>query len=867
MTMKKRYTYHTSDPRIYLLIAMVISAVGAAAQTLSVHAPSKVLVGETFRVEYTVNTVDVSGNLQEPAMPEALEVVYGPSVSQQQSYSMVNGHTSSSESITYTFMVMAHRTGTFTIPPAHIAVGGKRLSSASVKVTVGGSAQTSQQSGTRFHQDEDQRPRARQAGAPISQRDLFIRVSANKTRVHEQEPILLTYKVYTLVDLTQLEGKMPDLNGFHSQAVDLPQQKSFHTENVDGRNYRCVTWSQYVMYPQMTGDLEIPPITFRGIVVQENRNVDPFEAFFNGGSGYVEVKREIEAPGLTVHVDPLPTRPADFSGGVGRFNISAQIDKTEVTAGDPINIRVVVGGVGNLKLLKQPELPVPKDFEKYDAKVTDKTKLTSNGVEGNMVYDFITVPRHQGDFTIPPITLTYYDTQANAYKTIKTQEFKVHVEPGDGNAEVSDYTDQKVKDIYPIHEGKASVHAADEFFFGSKRYWAWVVAPLLLFGMLMLIFRRRAIERSNIIKMRGKQANKVAVKRLHTARQLMDGGRNNEFYDEVLRALWGYVGDKMNMPVEKLSRDNVREQLLTRGVTENASERFIEALDVCEYERYAPGDAAGNMRMTYDSAVSAIIQIESDLKSARRRHPHHVPVVLLALLLPLSSMAITKENADAEYKKGNYQQAVKDYEELLHAGVSADVYYNLGNAYYRMDNITRAIINYERALMLSPGDEDIRFNLQLARSKTIDKISPESEMFFVTWYHSIVNSASVDRWAYVAIVSLILALALLMLYFFSATGWQRRVGFYGALLGLIFFVLSNIFAVQQRRQLSERSAAIITSSSASVKKNPKADAAASFVIHEGTKVQITDKSIRDWAAIRLSDGREGWLPLSQMEEI
>ena len=210
---------------------------------------------------------------------------------------------------------------------------------------------------------------------------------------------------------------------------------------------------------------------------------------------------------------------------------------------------------------------------------------------------------------------------------------------------------------------------------------------------------------------------------------------------------------------------------------------------------------------------------------------------------------------------------MKDYEELLHAGVSADVYYNLGNAYYRMDNITRAIINYERALMLSPGDEDIRFNLQLARSKTIDKISPESEMFFVTWYHSIVNSASVDRWAYVAIVSLILALALLMLYFFSATGWQRRVGFYGALLGLIFFVLSNIFAVQQRRQLSERSSAIITSSSASVKKNPKADAAASFVIHEGTKVQITDKSIRDWAAIRLSDGREGWLPLSQMEEI
>jgi len=261
---------------------------------------------------------------------------------------------------------------------------------------------------------------------------LFIKVTANKQRVHEQEPILLTYKVYTLVDLSQLEGKMPDLTGFHSQEIPLPQQKSFHIERVNGRAYRAVTWSQYLMYPQMTGTLKIPSITFKGIVVEENRNVDPFEAFLNGGSGYVEVKRNIVAPGLTVQVDPLPSKPADFSGGVGKFNISAQLSKKEVRAGDPVTLRVVIGGTGNLKLIKQPVVNFPKDFDKYDPKVTDKTKLTSSGVGGNMVYDFLIVPRNQGKYTIPSVTFTYYDTDANTYKTLKTTPFTITFAPGHG---------------------------------------------------------------------------------------------------------------------------------------------------------------------------------------------------------------------------------------------------------------------------------------------------------------------------------------------------------------------------------------------------------------------------------------------------
>ena len=837
------------------------------AQTLTANAPSQVQNGENFRLTYTVNTSNAS-DFRIGEIPEALEIITGPYTSQQSNFQMVNGHTSSSSSITYTFILCANKNGSYTIPAAHVHANGKTITSNPLKVTVSGHA-ASTGAAPKMHDDNDDRPQMRSAGSPISGSDLFIKVSANKQRVHEQEPILLTYKVYTLVDLTQLEGKMPDLTGFHSQEVKMPQQKTFHVENVNGRNYRCVTWSQYVMYPQMTGDLEIPSITFNGTVIQQNRNVDPFEAFLNGGSGYVEVKRSIKAPGLKIHVDPLPKRPDNFSGGVGKFNISAQLNKTEVKANDPITVRVVVGGVGNLKLIKQPVVNFPKDFDKYDPKVTDKTKLTANGVEGNMIYDFLAVPRNQGKYTIPPVEFTYYDVNANAYKTIKTQSFELDVAKGDGTGgSAIDFTDEKNQDIHAIKTGKIVRKDAASLFFGSAAYWILLALLLAAFIALMIIFRRRAIENADIVKMRGKKANKVANKRLRTAQKLMAAGKQGEFYDEVLRALWGYMGDKLNIPVSELSHDNIADKLAEHHVDEQTVNTFIEALDECEFERYAPGDAAGNMNKTYESAMTAIEKIEDVMKKKNSKsHSTAMLLMLLLMLFPLSIHAITKQDADAEYSKANYQQAIKDYEELLKAGESAEIYYNLGNAYYRTENITRAVLNYERALLLNPADEDIRFNLQMARSKTIDKITPESEMFFFTWYRSLVNLMTIDNWARLAIASIILTLILALVYLFASPLILRKIGFYGGALFLIIFLLSNLFAFQQKQMLMKRNGAIVTAPSVTIKKTPEASSTDQGVIHEGTRVDITDDTMRDWKGIRLADGREGWVPATQIEKI
>ena len=844
----------------------LVTLVSVSAQQITGSAPAQVAVGEQFRLTYKVNTDDVEG-FRAGNIPAELEVLMGPSTSHQSSFQMINGHTSSSTSVTYTYILCATSNGTFTIPPARATVGGKQVTSNALRIKVSGQAQ-----GNGGSQQQRQPAGVRSAGTPISGSDLFIKVSANKSRVHEQEPVLLTYKVYTLVELTSLNGKMPDLKSFYSQEIPLPQQKKFTVENVNGRPYRTVTWSQYVMFPQMTGKLDIPGITFEGVVVQANRDVDPFEAFFNGGSGYVEVNKKIQAPGLSIQVDPLPERPANFSGGVGQFSIKAELDKTEVKANDPVTLRITVSGAGNMKLLKEPVVNFPQDFDKYDAKQNDKTKLTSNGLEGSITYEFLAVPRHQGTYEIPPVEFVYYDTRDNAYKTLKTEALKLNVAKGSGNAQNSSYNSQQDieqlnKDIHFIKTGDTTQHQQGDYFFGSTGYWVALALLVLTFITLFVVFRQRAIDNANISKMRGKKANKVAVKRLKLADKLMKQGKASAFYDEVLRALWGYVGDKLNMPVEQLSRENISQQLSARNVDEATIAQFIGALDECEFERYAPGDAKGNMGKTYEAAMGAIIKIEDVMKKKHTKTSKAVTVLLVLMLLPMTASAVTKAEADSSYVRQHYQEAIKQYEVLLKEGVSADLYYNLGNAYYRSDNFTRAIINYERALLLSPGDKDIRHNLQLARQKTTDKLSPSVDFFLVTWYRSLVNIMGVDAWAWTALVALAMGIILFLVYLFSSRVSLQKLGFFGAAFMLLFFLFANLFAWHQQQVLTHRTGAVVVATETAVKSTPAQNGTNLFMLHEGTKVEITDDSMKDWKEVRLPDGKEGWIAVTSIEII
>ena len=852
---------------IYLLIAIALFTVSeSSAQSLTVDGPRQASVGQNIQISYSADAQNME-NFHLGQMPDAFDVVFGPATFTSQQVSIVNGHATQKSTVTYTYTLAVRKAGTFTIPAASATVGGKQVKSGTLQITVVEGQQQQQQSSSGDSQSN--------SAGQISSNDIFMQVTASKKHVYEQEAILLTYKFYTALSVQSLKGDLPDQTPFYIKELGEPnQQRSIQREVYNGRYYTTLVWRQYVLFPQQTGHLRIPSVPFEATVVTLNHSIDPFEEFFNGGSAEVYSKKQIMAPAVDIQVDALPDKPANFSGAVGSFTMTSELDNLTPRANDVVTMKVKVNGVGNLQLIKQPVVRFPADFDTYDTKVNENSKITARGSEGSIEYEYTAVPRNPGKYDLPPVEFTYFDTASKQYKTLTSEPYHLEVAKGEGGSgSVQNFTNQDNvesldNDIRHIKQGNTTLYKRGEHFFGSQTYLIYLGVLVLVFVSLFIIFRRRAIENADVVKARGKMANKVATRRLKKAARLMKENRPGEFYDEALRALWGYVGDKLNMPVEQLSRENITDKLLERQVSEATTAPFIEAIDECEFERYAPGDPKGNMNKVYTKAITAIENIEDSMKKHKvKKQPKSAMVLLLLLALPLSAHAVTKADADKSYSEGQYQQAVEQYEELLKQGVSADVYYNLGNAYYRIDDITHAILNYERALRLSPADDDVKFNLQLARSKTIDKLTPESEMFFVTWYRSIVNLMSVDAWAWLALVSLAVAIVLALIYLFASPLWMRKTGFFGGLLMLFLFIICNLFAWQQRRTIDRHEDAIVMQSPCNVKSTPDASGKDLFILHEGTKVTVTDNVMKDWKEIRLPDGRKGWVANTLIEII
>lgn len=606
--------------KIIFLLFTILAAwqVKAADKVRFVAEAADVVVsGDQVRLVFTVNSQDIK-DFRAPSI-KGFDVLMGPSRSQQSSIQIINGKRTSNSSTAFTYILLAGNPGTYTIPAASVEVNGEKVFSNAISIKVLPQDQTSGNSGNNGGGSASS-SRSQAAGSRISANDLFITATASKTTVHEQEAILLTYKVYTVVNLRQLYGKMPDLKGFHTQEVELPQQKTFTLEHYKGRNYNTTVWSQYVLFPQQTGKLEIPSITFDGVVAQQTISEDPFDAFFNGG-GYVEVKKKITTPKVVINVQPLPAKPAGFSGAVGEFKLASSINATDVKTNDAVTIKLTLSGTGNMKLIGTPEVKFPQDFEIYDPKVTDDYKLTNSGLTGTKTFEYLAIPRHAGNFTIPAIEFTYFDLKSNSYKALKTEAYNLKVAKGQGNADqvISDFTNKESvkmlgKDIRFIKLGDSSLRPKGDFFFGTVGYYLCYLIPLLLFVVFAVIYRQKALENANVAKVKTKKANKVATRRMKLAGKLLAENKKNEFYDEVLKALWGYISDKLSIPVSQLSKDNIEAELTNYGVQEALIAEFIGVLNECEYARYAPGNENEAMDKVYSASVEVISKMENSIK-------------------------------------------------------------------------------------------------------------------------------------------------------------------------------------------------------------------------------------------------------------
>ena len=564
---------------IIILMALIAYSTHVFADKVSftASAPDAVVVGEQFRLSYIVTTQKVK-DFRAPSI-KGFDVLMGPSRSQQSSTQIVNGNVTSTSSITFTYILMANNAGEYTIPGASIVADGDQMVSNSVKIKVlpqdqgGNSGQNNSSSGS-IHSS---------SGTSVSNQDLFIMASASKTNVYEQEAFVLTYKIYTRESNLQLNN------------AKLPQQ---------------------------SGKLYIDPAQFQMTIGKPVQSDDPFDAFFNGGSNVIEIKKNISTPKIAINVNPLPTgKPADFSGGVGEFNISSSINSKELKTNDAITIKLVISGTGNLKLISNPEIKFPDDFEVYDPKVDNQVRLTREGLTGNKVIEYLAIPRHAGTYKIPGVSFSYFDIRSKSYKTLKTEDYVVNVEKGAGNADqvIANFTnkeDLKVlgEDIRYIKQNEVTLQPKGSFFYGSMTYWLFYIIPALAFIIFFIIYRKQAAENANVAKMRTKKANKVATKRMKLAGKLLSENKKDAFYDEVLKALWGYISDKLNIPVSRLSKDNIEEKLRNHGVNEELIKEFLNALNDCEFARFAPGDENQAMDKVYSSSIEVISKMENSIK-------------------------------------------------------------------------------------------------------------------------------------------------------------------------------------------------------------------------------------------------------------
>jgi len=596
-----------------LLVTGVIPLLADEPVRFTASAPSTVIVDKPFQLVYTVNAT--GKDLRVPEINN-FEILAGPFESRSSSYQVINGKATSSVSISYTYTLLASKTGTFTISPASIIVGGDKYTTNTLTIKV---LPADDSSATKQNQQSQS---SGGSSKSVSDDEVFIRTSLSKADIYEQEAVLLTYKLYTLVDVVSVNNKkMPDFQGFLKQDIEQAQNKQFSYENYNGRNYGTVVLYQVLLYPQRSGEIMIDRANFEAIIRVQNRAAirSIFDDFFDS---YTNVSRTILAPSARINVKALPAgKPATFSGTVGNFTLSSTISSQKVSANDAITLKVVISGNGNMKLIKNPDIKFPDGFDVYDPKVVNNFKTTANGISGTKTIEYMVIPRHQGKYSIPSAEFSYFDIQSKSYKTLRTPDYNIEVLKGSGsdnqivsgNFTGKEDIKQLGKDIRYIFTGNVRFTKTSRFIFGSTFGWLLYLIPLLISLILFFIFRKTIRDNSNIEYVKNKKANKVAVKRLKHAGKLLNEGKKESFYEEVLKAIWTYLSDKLSIPVAMLNKGNVETELSRKNVNVELINQLIEILNTCEFARYAPSSGQAEMGNLYNDTIKVISNLEDVL--------------------------------------------------------------------------------------------------------------------------------------------------------------------------------------------------------------------------------------------------------------
>lgn len=552
-------------------------------------APNQVIAGEPFQVGFSVNRQGT--NLRAPQFTD-FDVLSGPFSSVSSSTSFVNGQRTSSYEQRFTYTLLAQREGTFTISPATIRVNGKDYQSNGVRIQV---------------LPADKKPAQQQnrtQNSNVSNGEIFVRTIVSKTQVQEQEAIVLTYRLYyaNMVDLEYMRNpELPSFTGFINESLETSNQAQL--EHYNDRNYQTNDLATYVLFPQRAGDLQIDAAHF-AIQGKERVRVPARNPFEEYREIYKTFPHELTAKGVTIHVDALPgSKPAGFSGGVGTFTLTPSLSKTEMDINDAFTLKLTIAGEGNMKFIKTPAIDWPEGFEVYDPQVKNNFSITRTGFKGSKTIEYPVIARNAGEYTIPALSFSYFDTKEKSYKTLSTPEYTVRVKRGAGEPSVVtsqpsvvSYTQkedikQLGSDIHYIDSNgnwrkNKSKHLIE---YGSLDFWLCYLLPLGIAILLLIVLRKRIKENADLTRVRYKRANKVAQKRLKAARLALKANNKDAFYAEIERAAWTYLSDRLSIPTAELNKENITTLLTQKGVSEDLIKEVQNVLSTAEFARYAPG--------------------------------------------------------------------------------------------------------------------------------------------------------------------------------------------------------------------------------------------------------------------------------------
>jgi len=826
---------------------------------------------EHFQVYFTFNGSDINGlsNFRPPSF-QGFRVLSGPN--QSTSMQIINNKVSAS--LTFSYILQPTNVGEFTIGSASVDYNGKTYRTNPLKISV--------VKGT-----PQQRKESDGVTSDELSKNVFIVAEASKTRAFIGEQITVTYKLYTKLNIASPQiTKLPQYQGFWAEEIEPSQTISFDIGMYKGERYRVATIKRVALFPTKTGTLSVTPfeLSIPVIVKRKRTGNDIFDEFFNDSFfGRTEtIEYLAKSNTLKIEVEPLPSSnvPSSFNGAVGNFNFKVEVDKNKVMTNESITLRMIVSGSGNIKLLKLPEVQLPAGFEKYEPKIYDNVNKGSV-ISGQKIVEYLIVPRTPGEKEIPPIEFSYFNPATRKYVTLTSPAFKINVLKGQGQYEPIAGNFSK-EDIKLLSEDIRYIKTSD-FKFEKKREraiiqpWFWISITLPLIALFAAVGIRKKQEKlySNVQLLKYQKAEKAAKKRLKIAKQALDKNNLSEFYSELSLALYGYLEDKLGIQKSEFTIEKALEILAQKNISEELITRIKNVSEKCEFVRFAPsGLNSASAGELYEEAVNIIINLDSSLMAAKKSVDKKLSerINLFSILFIVISLVMFSGKAYSQspeelmklgnkfYQEQKFEDAIKIYQKIIAQGYeSSALYYNIGNSYFRLGKLGYAILYYEKALKISPGDEDILYNLKVANARTVDRISELPKLFIIQWWEILITSLSLNGWAVITIIIYLLLLTSIGAYFLSRKTNLQKIAFNTGVVSIIFFVISLLILIARYNHEKSTNYGILLESAYSAKVAPDEKSNDAFLIHEGIKFVVED-NVNNWSKIRLADGKIGWIP-------